>query len=170
MKKFVSFLAGLIATMAVQTQAQSLNKIITDPQLEQSVLVGHVDRAGLLKGEFSHYYNSQYETYKVSEKLVKKITPKVENIKITIVLGTWCMDSKIQVPRFMKIMDALAIPAEKISMIALDSRKEALVIDMGPYSIERVPTFIFYRDGKEIGRIVESPRKSLEKDILKIVR
>ena len=35
--------------------------------------------------------------------------------------------------------------------------------------IERVPTFIFYRDGKEIGRIVENPSNSLVEDFLDII-
>jgi uncharacterized protein YcsI (UPF0317 family) len=35
--------------------------------------------------------------------------------------------------------------------------------------ITNVPTFIFYRDGKEINRIVESPVAFLEDDILAIL-
>lgn len=35
--------------------------------------------------------------------------------------------------------------------------------------IMQVPTFIFYKDGKEIGRYVEFARKTLEKDMLAIV-
>ena len=37
------------------------------------------------------------------------------------------------------------------------------------YNIINVPTFIFYRDGKEINRIVELTIESIEKDILKIL-
>lgn len=170
MRSFLLIFAGLMLFMAEGLMAQSLNKIINDPQTEQQILIGYADRNGLTKGEFSHYYNSQYEVYKVSDKLVKKISSRIENVSVTIILGTWCIDSKIQVPRFMKIMDALAFPSDKIKIIALDTRKEAMVIDMGPYAIERIPTFIFYRDGIEIGRIVESPRKKLEKDIFKILR
>ena len=36
-------------------------------------------------------------------------------------------------------------------------------------NIEKVPTFIFYKNGIEIGRIIESPEKSIEKDFLKIL-
>ncbi|MEM1407485.1 MAG: hypothetical protein AAGG59_11970, partial [Bacteroidota bacterium] len=36
-------------------------------------------------------------------------------------------------------------------------------------NIHRVPTFIFHKNGEEIGRIVESPKESLEVDMLKIV-
>lgn len=170
MRSFSIVFAGLLLFLTHGLVAQSLNKMINDPQTEQQILIGYADRNGLTKGEFSHYYNSQYELYKVSDKLVKKISSRIEDVSVTIILGTWCIDSKIQVPRFMKVMDALAFPTEKIKMIALDTRKEAMVIDMGPYALERIPTFIFYRDGIEIGRIVENPRKKLEKDILKILR
>ena len=37
------------------------------------------------------------------------------------------------------------------------------------FNIERVPTFIFYKEGKEIGRFVEFPQESVEADMLKIV-
>ena len=37
------------------------------------------------------------------------------------------------------------------------------------YEIEYVPTFIFYREDKEIGRIIETPILSLEEDMLAIL-
>jgi hypothetical protein len=38
------------------------------------------------------------------------------------------------------------------------------------YAIKHTPTFIFYRDGLEIGRFVEHSKKTIEKDILKILK
>jgi hypothetical protein len=38
-----------------------------------------------------------------------------------------------------------------------------------PLKIDRVPTFIFYKDKKETGRIVENPKKDLLTDFLEIV-
>ena len=37
------------------------------------------------------------------------------------------------------------------------------------YNIKQTPTFIFYKDNKEIGRYIEHSKKSIEKDILKIL-
>ena len=54
-------------------------------------------------------------------------------------------------------------------MIAVDRNKEDLNGEVDSLAIELVPTFIFYREGKEIGRIEESPRETLEKDFNKIV-
>ena len=36
------------------------------------------------------------------------------------------------------------------------------------FNVKNTPTFIFYRDGKEIGRYIEHSRQSMEKDLLKI--
>lgn len=36
--------------------------------------------------------------------------------------------------------------------------------------IERVPTFIVYADGRELGRIVETPEGSLEEHLVKILK
>lgn len=161
----ISIIAG-----GLHLSAQSKNKLITDPETNRSVMIGYVDKTGLQKEEFGQYFNSQYEIYAVSEKMVKKLSGKMADVAVTIVLGTWCSDSKIQVPRFFKLLDAIKYPAANLTMIAVDSRKEALVVDVKQFNIELVPTFIFYRNGNEIGRIVESPKKSFEKDLWKIVR
>jgi hypothetical protein len=41
--------------------------------------------------------------------------------------------------------------------------------DVDSLDIELVPTFIFYRKGMEIGRIVETPLQTMEEDIYRIL-
>jgi hypothetical protein len=36
-------------------------------------------------------------------------------------------------------------------------------------NIQKIPTFIFFIDGEEIGRVIEHPITSLEEDILDII-
>jgi hypothetical protein len=73
------------------------------------------------------------------------------------------------VPRFLKILDTTDYPEENLLMIAVDSKKQASGLDITAYDIERVPTFIIYKEGKEIGRIIETPVQSLEADLQKIL-
>ena len=60
-----------------------------------------------------------------------------------------------------------------LKVFALDNTKENY--KKGPngeedgYNIHRVPTFIFYKNGKEVNRIVEYPKETLERDIKNIV-
>jgi thiol-disulfide isomerase/thioredoxin len=92
----------------------------------------------------------------------------LSDIQIIVVLATWCGDSKEQVPRFLKVLDQADFEPERCTMIGVDSQKQARDLDVSVYDIERVPTFIFYRNEIEIGRIVETPLHSLESDILNI--
>ena len=84
-------------------------------------------------------------------------------------MGTWCSDSRENVPAFFKLMDYIKFRKKNIQLIGLDVDKKNPNEDEIKYNIINVPTFIFYRDGKEINRIVELTIESIEKDILKIL-
>jgi thiol:disulfide interchange protein len=66
-------------------------------------------------------------------------------------------------------MDHIKFRKRNIQLIGLDVDKKNPNEDEIKYNIINVPTFIFYREGKEINRIVELTIESIEKDILKIL-
>ena len=84
-------------------------------------------------------------------------------------MGTWCSDSRENVPAFFKLMDHIKFRKRNIQLIGLDVDKKNPNQDEIKYNIINVPTFIFFKDGKEINRIVELTIESIEKDILKIL-
>ena len=84
-------------------------------------------------------------------------------------MGTWCPDSRREVPRFMKILDLWKFPGEKVTFIGVDNAKLAPVGGYDKLEIERVPTFIIFRNKVETGRIIENPVTSLEQDMLNIL-
>ena len=85
-------------------------------------------------------------------------------------MGTWCGDSKRETPRFYKIMeDANFVFYKNFKLVTVNRKKKTPDNLQEGLNILRVPTFIFYKNGKEIGRYVEYPRETMEKDILKIV-
>ncbi len=150
--------------------AQNKNTVITDQKLRKDVLVGFCDRNGLKSGIFGKYFVTQYDAYKPSQKIVEKIKEKIDKTKIVIIFGSWCSDSKIQVPRFYKILDKSGYNENDVTLIAVDRSKRAMTTDISKYEVTRIPVFIVFQNGKELGRIVESPKKSLEKDLLKILK
>jgi hypothetical protein len=90
-----------------------------------------------------------------------------------IVMGFWCDDSKVQVPRMLKILDEAKWDAESddhLKIFGVDENKQAGFEGFKALSIVNVPTFIVYYDDMEIGRIVESPKVSLEKDLVEILK
>jgi len=156
--------------IAMNTSAQQLNKKIQDPNHGQEILINLATKPVLKEFPgFKERYDMEYPNYKPDSLTLIALKSLMEDKKITLVMGTWCGDSKLQVPHFYKIADELSIPQKNITLICVDGNKKAENGLVDKLDIERVPTFIIYKDGKELGRIVESPRLSLEKDLLEIL-
>ena len=84
-------------------------------------------------------------------------------------MGTWCSDSRKEIPVFFKLIYKLRINENSIELIGMTLEKTTPdSLELGQNLIN-VPTFIFKKDGKEINRIVEFPLETIEKDILEIL-
>jgi hypothetical protein len=112
-----------------------------------------------------------YDQFEMDEGLLETLKSKTgEDLEIVVYLGIWCGDSKRNVPEFIKIIDALEQPDLKVTYYDVTRKANKDVkYYVEKYHVERVPTFIFYRSGKEIGRIVENPVNNLLEDFIEIV-
>ena len=146
--------------------SQDLNKKIIDPKLNQEILYGYCDRSGLEKGDFGKLFEEYYEIYKPDQAVLNQLKLKKEGIEILIILGTWCSDSQEQVPRFFKILDKIRFDKKSVQLICVSKDKEAGDVETANYNILKIPTFIVYLKGREVGRIIETPYTTLEKDLL----
>ena len=106
----------------------------------------------------------------------KKFQPKnlldpvlFRDIDIYVLFGAWCHDSQREVPRLLQILNTLDIPDNQIHLIGLDFTKNEPQDRGRDFKIKKTPTFVFLRNQKEIGRIVEMPEISLEADLLRIL-
>jgi hypothetical protein len=119
--------------------------------------------------EMKEKFGSEYPAYApdriASEKLKSLLTGK----QTTIVLGKWCSDSQLQVPRFYKVLDGAGVSESDITLICVDEMKKAADGAIDGLDIVHVPTFIFSANNKEIGRITESPMATLEDDMVTIL-
>ena len=86
-----------------------------------------------------------------------------------MLFGTWCHDSKREVPRLLSLLNKLDVPENQINLIGLNFMKNDSQDRGKKFQIKKTPTFVFLRNQKEIGRIVEMPEISLEADLLKIL-
>jgi len=168
MKKSFLIVAILLSVIWSFSQTNGYNQKIMDPKAKQEILIGLCSRDGLMSSNFSTYFKDEYGKYKPDPDTVKQILPKLREVIITIIMGTWCSDSQEQVPRLFKILDASNYQ-DAVTIICVDKDKKAGSIPLESMSLDKVPTIIFYRDNKELGRIVESPAGTLEKDMLAIL-
>ncbi len=165
MKKYILLIFLLSATVF----AQSACKLTVDSKTGKPMLVGKLDRQAFLDSNFAAWFNMQYNFYKPDTQVIKLIAPKLKDKKIEIVMGTWCSDSRREVPRLFKIFDLAKVPPKNIEVIAVSRKMKAPAHLTDSLSIERVPTVIVYNGKKEMGRIIETPVETLEKDLENIV-
>jgi thiol-disulfide isomerase/thioredoxin len=137
--------------------------------LDDKILVGIQTKESFKQQPFAEWFNPNYSDAKLDISTVNKIKKHMKGVTIKAFMGTWCGDSQHEVPNFYKLMDAVNFNYKHLTMIAVNRSKETPDNLQEGYNITNVPTFIFFKKGKEIGRFVEYPRESLEKDVLKIV-
>ncbi len=137
------------------------------------MLLGKINRQGLTQGAFASWFNAEYSAYDVNTAALVSLQNKLKDIRVEAFIGTWCSDSQRELPRFYKIMDFLKMDEKALTVIAVDDhpdrRKTSPQGEEKGKNIEYVPTFIFFRNGVELGRIVESPQSSLEADMTAIL-
>ena len=137
-------------------------------QREAQTERGWIDRAVLEKQEHLQF-KARYDTVQVEQRFVQMIRNVYAGVSTLVFLGTWCSDSQREVPRFLKAADEAGIPPESIKLYALDRTKKSDDGLTEQYRIERVPTFIFLKNGEEIGRIIEVPQVNVEADMVMIL-
>lgn len=155
-----------------QSHAQTLNHEVAD-EGETPFLLGKIDKNGLQGENYKAWFIKNYEAYKPNLTIVETIASALKGYTITIFLGTWCGDSKQEVPKFYKVLEACNFPLDQLSVIAVSRKpnmyKQSPQHEEAGLNIHRVPTFIFYINGKEINRIVEHPIETFEQDIQNII-
>ncbi len=150
--------------------SQDLNKIILDEKRQMDILVGELNMFGITESIFSEYYLAEFETYQAEQTIIDSLIKGLNSdFQYTIVLGSWCSDSQREVPRMLKVLSEAGIDLNNIKLFGVDSNKEAKGTPVASLNIEKVPTLIIFRAGIELGRIIETPVKSIEKDVLRIV-
>jgi thiol-disulfide isomerase/thioredoxin len=137
-------------------------------QSGEKILYGKIDREQLFV--YFPEWQEEYNSYNPDPAILQQLATRNLDIAVEIFFGTWCADSRREVPRFYKILDSMRfISADQVELWAVDRQKRLNNNLAQDKNIQFVATFIFSRDGKEIDRIIEAPYETLEKDILKIL-
>jgi thiol-disulfide isomerase/thioredoxin len=133
-------------------------------------LVGITQKSDFQKPPFAEWFNENYEDYPLDMGVVNQIKPLLKGVKIKAVIGTWCGDSRRETPVFYKLLDEVGFDYKNLEMITVNRDKTSPNNEEKDLGIERVPTFIFYKNNVEFNRFVEYPRETLEEDFLKILQ
>ncbi|MBN9380046.1 MAG: hypothetical protein J0H74_04745 [Chitinophagaceae bacterium] len=135
-------------------------------------LLGKTTRGKLRQAPYGDWFNKNYDAYPIDSVTVRQLHASLAGKRLMVFMGTWCGDSRREVPRFLKILDCCGIDSASIDIVTVSNAdslyKQSPGHEEKGRDIFRVPDFIVLDQGKEMGRIVESPVTSLEKDLLSI--
>ncbi|MBI5542119.1 MAG: thioredoxin family protein [Bacteroidia bacterium] len=155
---------------SVSIFAQEYNHKQMDTKSKSEILIGLCNTKAFAEAPFSEWFNREAEDYKPDLDIVKQLKQFAGKYQVTVVMATWCSDSRREVPRFFKVMNMVGYSPNTIKIISVDSDKIAGELDISGLKLEKVPTFVITISGKEIGRIVETPEKTIETDLYNILK
>jgi len=114
--------------------------------------------------------------YQPQESALQLLRCYTEPVTVLIFFGSWCSDSKREVPHFFTTLDLIKNKNISAQLFGLDRTKKDAAGFAEAFKIEKVPTFIFLRGVRdfsiasttatsgELGRIIETPAITLEQD------
>lgn len=175
MKKIIiKILCG--SALALSVQNFNAQKVVVNREVETTadgkMLLGHQLKDQFVKEPYSEWYTKEFNEYALDQKAVAELKKnKINSYDLIVFMGTWCEDSHRDFPRLMKILEELKYPDGRLTIIAVNRKKESPTGDESKYNVHKVPTIIVEKYGKEIGRIIEMPTTGyIERDLVEILK
>ncbi|MGE5106533.1 MAG: tetratricopeptide repeat protein [Sphingobacteriales bacterium] len=176
--KNIFFCINLCMVLSCATKISTINPLrkgihSTDSR-GNSMLLGTWTKSALQEAPYNSWFVKNYNDYKVDSTTANQLNPLFKNKSFQIFLGTWCGDSKREVPRMLKLLDYCNVDEKKVQIVFVSNHDS--VYKQSPFHEEKgkfifhVPDLLVYENNVELGKIIESPVVSLEKDLLSIAR
>jgi thiol-disulfide isomerase/thioredoxin len=140
------------------------------PYEDTVILVGTASLDSLNNPPFDAWYKPGLLSASPDLQKVEEFKPLLKEVEILAFIGTWCEDSQREVPKFVKILEAAGYPLDQVEVVMMSREKTTPQNYEEGLNITNVPTFIFYKNGQEMNRIVEFPIEDLESDMMKILK
>lgn len=175
MKKLITNIVAT-ASLCLATQQLSAQKVVVNREVETTedgkMLLGHQLKDQFLKEPYSEWYVKEHDEYALDQNAIKELRKeKFTTYDVIVFMGTWCEDSHRDFPRLMRILEELKYPDAKLTIIAVNRKKESPTGDESLHNLQKVPTIIVRKYGKEIGRIIEMPTTGyIERDLVDILK
>ena len=136
----------------------------------QKIVTGKISPSMLASDSSFQWYNQNYSSFTPDSASVVFLSTEAKNIHFIVFGGTWCGDTKRELPKFFKTVSSAHIPESNIELYGVDRAKQSRDGLTEKYHVTYVPTFIVFSDGKEVGRIVEHPEEGIEFDLVHILQ
>lgn len=136
----------------------------------EMILLGEINKANLQQSSITPWFKKEYDLVTIDAQWAQDLKPYTNDLRIKVFMGTWCSDSRRELPPFFKILEVLDFDPGHLEMYAMSEEKTTPENHEEGLEIYNVPTIIFLKNGEEINRFVELPVQTLESDIAKIIK
>ena len=133
-----------------------------------------------LKEPFKEKFLAHMQTYQLQMELVDRLKTKANDFMIFVFTASWCKDCAQYVPVLALIAGRTGLEVRVFGGLIRDplSHTSKWRIPPSPpevldFGVDKIPLLIvFDLDGREIGRIVESPKRypTLEQELCEIIK
>ncbi len=152
MKRVSIFLLAIFLSFYSFGQAQY--QVLVEKTGEKT-FKGLITRANLQEDTSFHWYTDNLRAYTPNAQTITNLKKQVDSVELMVFMGTWCEDSQFIIPKFFSLISASAFPEQKITMFGVDRKKSTTSHLAEALNVTNVPTIIVFKNGKEIGRVVE---------------
>jgi len=143
-----------------------------EPPPPPPTLVGHLEWSDLAGIEG---WEAERASYSPDPDAVARLRSAAGHYRIAAVLGSWCSDSRREVPRLAKVVESVGGGVFSLDLEGVDRTKRvapgspaAGLLPDG--AAERVPTLVVLdADGQELGRVVETAPEPLERLLVELL-
>ncbi len=151
---------SLITTACATTEGHGQRHEAKSASQNPGYAIGEISQAQLLKGY--PVFAKQYQGYVPAQAELSAANNLSEDITLKVFFGSWCHDSEREVPRLLKSFSKANLDIE---LIGLDTQKQDPQGLAKQFGVKYTPTIIVYKQGVEVGRIIERPELTLAQDI-----
>lgn len=161
-------IAALMMNLTVT--AQDKYETTTDEKNGSVVFRGDITFTDLEQEKTFDWLQHGAQSYKPDAVSIEFLRENLSQYRLITFMGTWCDDSHILIPQLYKVLSDARFPMGELTMYGVDRTKTTTDGAHTQYGVSFVPTVIVLHNGKEVGRITESARKSVETDLANIIR
>ena len=167
MNKIITCLCFVLCVACSGTHHTSYTVI---PDDRAKVLKGIINQSILESDTSFKWFKENMKWGQADSSAIIAFRQHAHDFTMVVFGGTWCEDTQNLWPVFFRLVDVSNYPEKKITLIAVDRKKQTIRNLSQQYKITNVPTFIVLQNGKEIGRVTEYGKlNALDKELGQIV-
>ncbi|MFL5787558.1 MAG: thioredoxin family protein [Flavisolibacter sp.] len=162
-------LLAILAMFTLNMVFAQTNEIGKDAE-GNKVVKGFISRQELMTDTSYSWFKKNQQGYTPDSKALQELKRNKDSVNFLVFGGTWCGDTKFVMPKFFVLADASGLNPDRITVIGVDHDKKTIHHLSETFNITNVPTIIVFKNGKEIGRVIEYGKHGMfDQDLAEIL-